>query len=106
VNDIIESTQLTSEQVSWLKKYNIKYTVSSGGLVDVAGDVDISSEQLKSIQVNFGQVGGDFYCYDNQLTSLTGAPREVGGNFSCSGNRFEAEPDHSFIKIAGTFNWR
>ncbi len=81
-----------------------QYTFNNGR-VDVEGDVDISSKGLKVIPVQFGYVGGGFYCSNNNLTSLEGGPREVGGGFYCGSNNFKSEPDHRFINIDGTFYW-
>ena len=102
------SNQLTPEQILWLKSMNItNYEFDSNrGLVNVDGDINISYRNLTSIPVQFGYVGGDFDCHYNKLTTLQGAPREVGGNFNCHYNNFEAEPDHSFIDIGGSFDWK
>jgi hypothetical protein len=123
----ITAPALTPDQVKWLKKMDISEYSVDEGFVNVYGNVDISNKKLTSIPVKFGYVGGDFYCYRNKLTSLQGAPREVGGDFSCShndlsslqespeevggnfycdNNKFKAEPDHSFIKIDGEFEWK
>ncbi len=75
---------LTREQYSWLKN-NIKgkFDVDENGLVNVDGDVGISSKKLTEFPVKFGVVKGDFDCSSNNLTSLVGAPKEVKGTFYC-----------------------
>ena len=62
------------------------------GLVNVAGDVNISGRKLSGrkltkIPVKFGRVEGYFYCHNNQLTHLEGTPRSVGGYFDCHNNQ-------------------
>ena len=88
--EILQPTgnQLTQEQILWLKSMGIlTYEYDSNrGEVNVDGNVNLYNKNLTSIPVQFGYVGGDFYCVDNKLTTLQGAPREVGGNFSCSNN--------------------
>ena len=64
-----------------------KWTRSSDGLIDVAGDVYLDGKRLKELPLRFGTVTGNFYCYHNQLTSLAGAPAKVGGSFGCSFNQ-------------------
>ncbi len=57
------------------------------GTVNVAGYVHLEGLGLERLPVQFGAVGGDFYCYNNLLTSLEGAPGSVGRDFFCTGNR-------------------
>jgi hypothetical protein len=67
-----------------LKKYRIKnYTINNNLIVDVDGDVNLSSYWLSFIPIKFGVVSGNFVCSQNNLTTLLGAPREVGGDFVC-----------------------
>lgn len=90
---IFESSQaaksLSNKQEEFLNKYT-KGTWTydpATGLVDVKGDFNCSTQNLKDFQgVKFGKVGRDFYCYGNKLTSLAGAPQKVDGNFNCSYN--------------------
>jgi hypothetical protein len=70
------------------KEYGIKnYTINPDGTVDVSGDVKLYGKGLKNLPLNFGKVGGDFYCSYSQLTTLEGAPKQVGGRFDCSHNQ-------------------
>jgi hypothetical protein len=73
------------------KEYGIKNYTIDNGLVNVDGDVDLSSKKLTKIPVKFGTVNGDieggFECGDNQLTSLEGSPHIVYGNFYCGYNQ-------------------
>jgi hypothetical protein len=69
-------------------KYEIKnYTINGDGSIDVDGDVNLESFNLKSIPVKFNTVGGYFMCGHNQLTSLVGCPNTVGGYFMCNNNQ-------------------
>jgi hypothetical protein len=78
---------LTREQYHWLKRnIKCKFDVDENGLVNVDGDVGISSKGLTEIPVKFGVVKGDFNCYGNNITSLVGAPQEVKGDFNCFNN--------------------
>ena len=84
LNEISDKANI--EQI--LNKLGVKnYTINSDMSVDVNGDVNVSYMKLTKIPVNFGYVGGNFWCNNNNLTSLEGAPREVGGNFECSQNK-------------------
>ena len=85
--EITQPNTLTKEQIKWLKAMKIKYTINPQGLIDVNGDVDITSTYLTVIPVQFGHVGGDVNCDNNKLTSLQGAPQSVSGYFSCYGNK-------------------
>jgi len=68
--------------------YNIEnYTINPDGLVDVAGDVYLSSKGLNKLPLKFGKVTGNFECDYNELTTLEGSPREVTGNFYCTYNK-------------------
>jgi hypothetical protein len=85
------------------KKFGItNYTINSDGLVDVNGDVDLSSESLTKLPLKFGKVTGYFDCYDNQLTTLEGGPKEVGGNFNCRDNKL-ATLEGSPREVGGDF---
>jgi len=69
-------------------KYGIlQYTINDDMSISVDGSVDLSDKNLKSIPINFKEVGGYFNCGYNQLTSLKGCPETVGGHFSCSNNQ-------------------
>jgi hypothetical protein len=76
----IKTFESISEIERLCKEYGIEnWTINSEGLVDVDGDVNLSDRGLTKMPINFGRVGGDFYCGYNRLTTLEGAPREVGG---------------------------
>ncbi len=65
------------------------------GTVDVAGFVNLQFnvrfndrfDRFDRFPVQFGTVGGHFWCSDNRLTSLEGAPSTVGRYFYCNNNR-------------------
>jgi hypothetical protein len=61
-------------------------TILDSGVVDVSGEVKLI-KLTENLPVQFGRVGGSFYCYDNKLTSLEGAPSSVGSGFYCSNNK-------------------
>lgn len=64
-----------------------KYTIRDDGVVDVAGDACIGARRLTHIPIQFGKVGGTFYCHSNKLTSLAGCPTYVGKQFHCFNNK-------------------
>lgn len=64
-----------------------KFKVRQDGKVDVDGDVNIYSRQLKNIPVKFGNVSGDFNCEYNFLRNLENCPDFVGGDFRCTKNQ-------------------
>ncbi len=75
------------ETQAWLDKMGVEnYTIHDDLTVDVLGDVDISSQNMKVIPVQFGVVSHFFSCSCNKLTSLKGAPRECE-TFNCCTNR-------------------
>ncbi len=61
------------------------YTIKDG-LINTDFNVKLI-KKVKKLPVQFGDVGGYFYCYNNQLTSLEGAPEFVGGDFYCANNQ-------------------
>ncbi|MBR5298532.1 MAG: hypothetical protein IKU29_11805 [Parabacteroides sp.] len=85
IDDLIANDDKFIED--WLKKncrlygpYTIKNSV-----VDVNGSVRIN-KNVKSIDIQFGNVHGDFDCSECQkLTSLEGCPKWVEYDFDCSG---------------------
>ena len=69
------------------KKYKIEnYTINDDGSVDVDGNVNLSTGDLKEIPLNFNKVSGAFWVDGNGITSLKGSPKKVGGRFDCSMN--------------------
>jgi len=89
--------------VGFLKRTDIKK--NSDGGYDVAGHIDITNLELKSIQelgIRFGAVGGDFDCKANQLKSLQGCPSFVGGDFDCDYNQL-ASLQGSPSSVGGNF---
>jgi Leucine-rich repeat (LRR) protein len=59
------------------------YTINKDTSIDVYGNVDISSQNLKKIPLKFRVVTGSFNCSNNNLTSLVGAPKSVGKRLKC-----------------------
>ena len=77
--------QSKSEIAKWLDKYNIKnYTINDDLTVDVAGHVFLDNKGLATIPIQFGQVGGNFWCNNNKLKSLEGCPNVIRGGFYCA----------------------
>jgi hypothetical protein len=70
--------------LNFLKIKNFK--INENLVVDVEGGVNLSGVNLSKFFIQFGKVGGNFYCSDNKLTSLQGGPQEVGGDFYCVNN--------------------
>ena len=64
-----------------------KCVLNSEGKWDCPGDINLSDFGLRKIPVQFGEVGGGFFCYNNKLTSLQGAPSKVSGDFRCTNNK-------------------
>lgn len=89
---------------AWLEHYKIEnYTITPEGVVNVAGSVNLFKKGLSAIGVQFGSVAGEFDISHNQLTSLKGAPRIVDGNFMCPYNQIQSlEFTPEFVK--GNFN--
>ena len=59
-------------------------------LINVNGDVHLSSSNLEKVPFNFGVVTGFFNLYNNRITSLNGCPKKVGNAFSCSSNQLKS----------------
>ena len=76
----------------WLKKHFIKnYELIEdheyGYTVNINGSLFISYKGLKSIDVKFNEIKGDFDCSGNQLKTLKGFPEIICGYFNCSNNQ-------------------
>lgn len=74
------------------------------GKVNTPGFVMLNS-QLSELPVQFGHVGGAFWCDSNQLTSLKGAPDHVGGDLLCNNNKL-IRLDTQISHVGGTFSCR
>ena len=85
--ELYESFQTKDEISKICKKYNIEnWSISSDGLVDVVGNVDLEYLELPKLPLKFGKIDGSFSCSHNKLTTLEGAPQSVSGNFRCRVN--------------------
>jgi hypothetical protein len=84
------------------KNKSAKYTLNTDNSIDVEGNVDISSLNLKEMPVKFGKVTGNFNCSDNDLTSLKHCPTTIVGDFYCSSNELTSL-EHGPITISGDF---
>lgn len=91
----------------WLDSKNIKnYTITDNLIINVEGDVDISSVisratsamgrptidkelQIDEIPFQFGNVSGNFNCSYNKLVSFKGCPEYIGGKFDASYNQID-----------------
>lgn len=91
-----------------LDKFGIRnYEITSEGIVNVFGDVDISGLQLTEIPFIFGKVEGSFDCSCNNLNSLIGCPKDVYGNFYCYNNNLfslEGSPNEVSKDFICSFN--
>jgi hypothetical protein len=86
------------------RKYGItNYTINPDGSIDVNGDVNLNSDVLIKLPLNFNKVTGHFDCCDNNLTTLEGSPREVGSYFDCSYNQLNTL-EGSPTEVGGYFN--
>ena len=93
---------------AWLEEYEVKdYEIHDDLTVTLNEHLDLSDRRLKSIPVKFRKtqsvnvtrneltsidwapevVDGHFECNGNQITSLESGPREVKGLFNCIGNK-------------------
>jgi hypothetical protein len=68
-------------------QYKIDNYTIVDGLVNVNGNVYLSSNRLTKLPIRFGTVTGVFDCANNKLTSLEGSPHTVYGNFDCDNNK-------------------
>ena len=95
----------TKQQIkNWLDEMGVvNYKIKPDLTVDVEGDVDLSSKDLKEIPIQFGKVSESFYCYNNYLKSLKGSPQKIGGSFSCSNNYLKSLKGAP-QKIGGNFS--
>ena len=88
----------------FLKFYGVNnFTIGPSG-IDVNGDVDLSSNHLKSIPFKFNRVEGSFNISFNELKTLNNSPNYVGGNFNCNFNyikSFEGAPRIIIGKFRG-----
>ncbi len=81
LEEMIKKDNLIEDFFENLKKEGHHY------IVNVKGNIDISSNKLEIIPIQFYHVTGDFYCAGNNLTSLKGCPHDVGDIFNCSYNQ-------------------
>jgi len=78
------------EQIKTLLESNFKVygkvTISSKGIVNVKGAVDLT-KKVSQLPIQFGTVSGNFWCNGASLTTLVGSPTSVGGYFLCEHNK-------------------
>jgi len=73
------------------RKYKIEnYTINDDLSIDVNGDVELDSENLKYLPLKFNYVSGYFGCSNNNLETLKGCPQRVGSGFSCHHNKLKS----------------
>ncbi len=88
--------KLTNEQMEFLDKVcygRESWDLSSDGLVDVYGNVQMRDMNLTEIPVKFGRVDGWFSCSSNNLTSLNNLPKYIE-----DGLYIEDNPLHNYFK--------
>jgi len=73
-------------------RYGIgNYTINDDLSIDVNGDVELDSKNLKYLPLKFNYIGGGFYCpYNVELKSLEGCPQTVNGDFYCYYNKLKS----------------
>lgn len=72
----------------WLLKHQInKFALDSDDKINVFQDVNLSSQHLKMLPIEFGIVYGNFDISYNQLTSLIGFPEVIHGFLNASHNQ-------------------
>lgn len=83
-----ESKLHSSKKSLLLKKYGIvrDYNITRDGRIDVDDEVDVSYKCKGKLEINFGNVNGNFYCTYNDLTTLEGCPEYINNLFDCSYN--------------------
>lgn len=75
----------------WLRKMDIQdYRINSDLTVDAIGSVFLDRKNLTFLPIQFGTIGGNFYCHNNKLTTLKGSPNTVYGMFQCSNNELKS----------------
>lgn len=97
--------KLTTEKeiITWLRQMDVQdYRINEDLTVDVIGSTFLDRKNLTYFPVQFGTIGGNFYCQFNQLTSLEGAPHTVYGMFNCIGNQLTTL-EFSPTKVNGDF---
>jgi len=90
----------------WLKEMGVTdWSLNKDLSIDVNGSIDLSGKGLTEIPsfIQFGYVGGSFWCMNNQLTSLRGAPIRVKWGFYLKNNkpRFSEEDIEKICQIGG-----
>jgi len=92
-NDFIkESTDQTTDQsinhiAQLCERYKIRdYDIRPNGIVDVNGDVNLTSNGLEKLPLKFGRVSGSFWAASNELKTLEGSPEYVGKTFMVDSN--------------------
>jgi hypothetical protein len=93
----------TEDIKNWLSDMGIKYYFINEDLtVDVEDSIHFHNKGLTHLPVQFGRVKGNVDLTRNQLTSLEGAPHEIIGSFTCNDNRL-TNLDYHPLAIHGFF---
>ena len=73
------------------EKYEIEnYIINDDLSIDVDGDVELDSKNLKYLPLKFNYVSGYFTCARNKLKTLKGSPQTVNGGFFCHHNELKS----------------
>jgi len=73
------------------EKYEIEnYIINDDLSIDVDGDVELDSKNLKYLPLKFNYVSGYFTCARNKLKTLKGSPQTVSGSFYCNNNKLKS----------------
>jgi hypothetical protein len=71
----------------WCNEFGLyNFEIINNAIVDVRSNVNIQSNELYQIPIQFGIVTGTFNCIYNFLTTLEGSPNNVGLSFKCNNN--------------------
>jgi len=79
-------TQVTHKGDFTISDYN-KYKMKKDIIVNVDGDVKLSSSGIRTLEVKFGVIKGFFNIYNNHMTTLENLPTICEGFIDVSGNK-------------------
>ncbi len=83
-NEIIKKDKLPYDYFEQLKSEGHQY------IINVKRSVDISTQNLEMIPIQFYHIDGFFDCSLNQLKTLKGSPQIVKDFFNCGDNQLES----------------
>jgi len=105
--------------IECILNYLDKYFLVRTFIKDENGDLDLTDQELESLEGSPSYVEGSFYCSGNPLSSLEGGPKYVEKSYDCSwirvgqggfslkgapvyvGNIFNCEDDNTLYSLEG-----